>query len=122
MSKLSKELVFLDIFYSDLTYIDIQTNPAYDFLTLVCDICGALGLILGATLITIVEFVQLFVQLFNEIVTSAKLARMQRYWKVNLWSTSDKEVYHEFSITLKTFFIEAQIGMKQNNERLIQLI
>ena len=79
MSKLSKELVFMDIFYSDLSYVDIQTIPAYDFLTLVCDIGGALGLILGETLITIVEFAPLFVQLFIEIVTSAKFARMQRY-------------------------------------------
>src|SRR6218665_653715 len=79
MSKLSKELVFLDIFYSDLSYVDIQTTPSYDLLTLVCDIGGALGLILGGTLLTIVEFVQLFVQLFNEIVTSAKFARMQHF-------------------------------------------
>jgi len=78
MSRLSKELVFLDIFYSDLNYIDIQTTPAYDFLTLVCDIGGAFGLILGGTLLTIVEFVQLLFQLFGEIVTSASFATMQR--------------------------------------------
>jgi len=78
MSKLSKELVFLDIFYSQLSYVDIQTIPAYDFLTLVCDIGGALGLILGGTLLTIVEFAQLFIQLVNEIVTSARFTRMQR--------------------------------------------
>ena len=78
MSKLNKELAFLDIYYSDLSYVDIQTTPAYDFLQLVCDIGGALGLILGGTLLTIVEFVQLFVQLINEIITSARFARMQR--------------------------------------------
>ena len=78
MSRLSKELTYLDVFYSQLSYVDIQTIPAYDFLTLVCDIGGALGLILGGTLLTIVEFVQLFVQLLNEIVTSARFARMQR--------------------------------------------
>jgi len=72
MSKLNKELVFLDIFYSQLSYVDIQTIPAYDLLTLVCDIGGALGLILGGTLLTIVEFAQLFVQLFTEIVTSVR--------------------------------------------------
>src|SRR6218665_184925 len=46
-SKLSKELVFPDIVYSQLSYTDIQTTPAYNFLSLVCDISGALGLILG---------------------------------------------------------------------------
>jgi len=78
MSKLSKELAFLDIFYSQLSYIDIQTTPAYDFLPLVCDIGAALGLILGGTLLTIVEFLQLFVQVFSELVTSARFAQMQR--------------------------------------------
>jgi len=77
MSKLSKELAFLDIFYSQLSYVDIQTTPAYDFLTLVCDIGGALGLILGGTLLTIVEFIQFFVQIFGELVTSARFAQMQ---------------------------------------------
>src|SRR6218665_2110719 len=78
MSKLNKELVFLDIFYSQLNYVDIQTTPAYDLLTLVCDVGGALGLILGGTLLTVVEFVQLFVQLSNEVFASARFAKMQR--------------------------------------------
>ena len=63
--------------YITLHYIDIQTTPAYDFLTLVCDIGGALGLILGGTLLTIVEFIQFFVQIFGELVTSARFAQMQ---------------------------------------------
>ena len=77
MSKLSKELLFLDIFYSDLSYVDIETTPAYNLLKLVCDIGGALGLILGGTLLTVVEFAQLFVQLLNEVVTSARFAKIQ---------------------------------------------
>jgi len=80
MSKLGKELVYLDIFYSDLNYVDIQTTPAYNFLALVCDCSGALGLILGGTLLTIVEFLQFFVQLLNELGTSVGLrfSRMPR--------------------------------------------
>ena len=77
MSNLSKELVFLDIFYSQLNYVDIQTTPAYDLLTLVCDVGGALGLILGGTLLTVAELAQLFVQLLNEVVTSARFAKTQ---------------------------------------------
>ena len=78
MSKLNKELAFVDIFYSQLSYVDIQTTPAYDLLTLVCDIGGALGLILGGTLLTIVEFLQFLVQIFTELVTSARFAQIQR--------------------------------------------
>ena len=78
VSRISKELVFLDIFYSQLNYIDIQTTPAYDLLTLVCDVGGALGLILGGTLLTVVEFLQLFVHLSNDVFASARFAQMQR--------------------------------------------
>ena len=78
ISKLSKELTYLDIFYYDLSYVDIQTTPAYGFLSLVCDVGGALGLILGGTLLTIVEFVYFFVQLFSELVNSVRFAKMQR--------------------------------------------
>ena len=78
MAQLRDGLAYLDIFYSDLNYVDIQTTPAYDFLALVCDCSGALGLILGGTLLTIVEFLQFFVQLFNELAISARFAIMQR--------------------------------------------
>ena len=78
MSKLTKELVFLDIFYSQLSYVNIQTTPAYNLLKLVCDIGGALGLILGGTILTIVEFLQLFLQLLNEFIASARFAKIQR--------------------------------------------
>jgi len=78
MAQLRNGLVYLDIFYSDLNYVDIQTTPAYDILALVCDCSGALGLILGGTLLTIAEIVQFFVELFSELVTSARFARMER--------------------------------------------
>jgi len=78
MSRLSKELTYLDIFYSQLSYVNVQTTPAYDVLTLVCDVGGALGLILGGTLLTVVEFVQLFVQISNEVFSSARVAKLQR--------------------------------------------
>ena len=77
MARLSKELTYMDIYYYDLNYVDIQTIPAYNLLTLVCDIGGALGLILGGTLLTIAEFLQLHVQLFSEIITSARFAKIE---------------------------------------------
>src|SRR6218665_1366531 len=78
MAQLRDGLVYLDVYYSDLNYVDIQTTPAYGFFPLVCDCSGALGLILGGTLLTIVEIVQFFLQQINEIATSARFARMQR--------------------------------------------
>jgi len=78
ISKLDKELIYLEIFYSQLNYVDIQTTPAYDMLTLVCDFGGALGLILGGTMLTVIEILQCIVQLFETLVTSARIAKMRR--------------------------------------------
>ena len=77
MAQLRDGLVYLDVYYSDLNYVDIQTTPAYGFFPLVCDCSGALGLILGGTLLTIAVF-QFFLQLINGIATSARFARIQR--------------------------------------------
>lgn len=54
---LRQNFVILEIFYSELTYEDIQTLASYDILSLLCDIGGALGLILGSTVLTLFEIV-----------------------------------------------------------------
>jgi len=61
MAQLSDGLVYLDVFYSDLNYVDIQTTPAYDFVVLVCDCGSARGFILEGNLLTVVNFRQLFI-------------------------------------------------------------
>ena len=43
------------VFFSDLQYTHIETTAAYTSLALLCDIGGALGLILGSTLLTFCE-------------------------------------------------------------------
>jgi Amiloride-sensitive sodium channel len=43
------------VFFSDLTITHIETTAAYTSLALLCDIGGALGLILGSTLLTFCE-------------------------------------------------------------------
>ena len=43
------------VFYSELKYKYIETKAAYTVLALMCDIGGALGLILGSTLLTVCE-------------------------------------------------------------------
>ena len=42
----------LQIYFSSMQYLDITTNPGYSFMGLLSDIGGALGLLLGATLLT----------------------------------------------------------------------
>jgi len=45
----------LQIFFSELKYKYIQAEEAYTMLSLMCDIGGALGLILGSTMLTFCE-------------------------------------------------------------------
>ncbi len=76
--KLSKELAYLEIFFSQLTYTNIQTIPAYSFLSLFCDIGCALGLILGCTFLTIFEIIQFCIGLLTDLVASGHFALLQR--------------------------------------------
>jgi len=44
------------IYFSELKHTYIESKEAYTVLALMCDIGGALGLILGSTLLTVCEF------------------------------------------------------------------
>ena len=46
----------LDLFFSELSYTKITSLESYPVLSLFCDIGGAMGLILGSTFLTAVEF------------------------------------------------------------------
>ena len=51
------------VFFSELKYTYVETEAAYTALALMCDIGGALGLILGSTLLTFCEFADLLTTL-----------------------------------------------------------
>lgn len=78
ISRLSRELAFVDIFYSKLTYVNIQTQPAYNALKLFADVGGALGLILGGTVLTVYEVFEFIFDLFVDTVLSFRFSRKLR--------------------------------------------
>ncbi len=45
----------MDIFYQELSYQQIELNPAFEFLSLLSEIGGFLGLLLGASVLTLFE-------------------------------------------------------------------
>ena len=47
----------VDIFYQELTYEEIEQNIAFEFLSLLGEIGGFLGLLLGASVLTVCELV-----------------------------------------------------------------
>jgi len=48
--------VTVQLFFSELKFTYIEAEKAYSALALLCDIGGALGLILGSTMLTVCEF------------------------------------------------------------------
>lgn len=53
--------VQLEVWFSTLMSEEITVEPAYTVLALLCDVGGALGLILGSTILTLVEFLDFFI-------------------------------------------------------------
>ena len=49
--------VQVDIFYQELSYEEIQQNVAFEFLSLLGEIGGFLGLLLGGSVLTIFELI-----------------------------------------------------------------
>ena len=47
----------VDIFYEELSYERITQSPAFEFLSLLSEIGGFLGLLLGASVMTVCELV-----------------------------------------------------------------
>ena len=47
----------VDIFYQELSYEEIEQNIAFEFLSLLSEIGGFLGLLLGASVLTVCELV-----------------------------------------------------------------
>ena len=68
----NKNYVFLNIFYSSLSYNDVRVNAAYNFMALLSDIGGALGLLLGASLLTVYEIGEFACELMVDAVKSRK--------------------------------------------------
>ncbi|XP_050392953.2 amiloride-sensitive sodium channel subunit gamma [Patella vulgata] len=54
----------VDIYYQKLNYETISTTPSYMLEDLLSDIGGQLGLFLGLSVVTMMEFVELFVDIF----------------------------------------------------------
>ncbi len=56
-----RNFLHLDVFYQEMRYEDIQQNKAFEFLGLLSDVGGFLGLLLGASVLTLCEWVDFLV-------------------------------------------------------------
>ena len=73
-----KNFVVLDIFCSDIYIEEMVTKVAYTFLALLCDVGGAMGLILGSTLLTLFEITDFAIITLFDIILYFKAKHTQR--------------------------------------------
>ncbi|XP_046582512.1 acid-sensing ion channel 1A-like [Haliotis rubra] len=74
-----RNLVILEMYLSSMTYEHIEKQLGYEILDLFCDIGGALGLLLGASLLTVLEvFDFLCITAFTAVFEKNKIHKTDR--------------------------------------------
>ena len=72
----------MEIFYKELSYEHIQQQVSFQMLTLLSEIGGLLGLLLGASVLTLFEFIDFVVVLIAGQI-SLGCCRLRRRWKMS---------------------------------------
>ena len=55
MNRCRENFLQVDIFYKDLSYERIEQQPSFPFLSLLSEVGGFMGLLLGASVLTVCE-------------------------------------------------------------------
>ena len=80
-----KDFGIVTIFFSELSYEKIESEKAYDIESLWCDIGGAFGLILGSTLLTLIEIGDFLVtEAWGRLFRSPKIHQQAKMFNVQL--------------------------------------
>ncbi|XP_033126038.1 degenerin mec-10-like [Anneissia japonica] len=76
-----QNLVRLEVYYEDLSYTSISESPAYTWESLFGDIGGTLGLYIGLSMLTVVEFfefvIDLVVYIINKLCKRNKVTELR---------------------------------------------
>ncbi|XP_070542007.1 FMRFamide-activated amiloride-sensitive sodium channel-like [Ptychodera flava] len=83
-----KNVLKLQVYFRDLTHEDIIQSQAYSEIDLVSDIGGNLGLWIGLSVLTIMEFVELIVDMFS-ILSFTRVSRGKRPQQDVEWGTDE---------------------------------
>ena len=77
MAEQNRNYATLNIFFSTLSYEDVSIDAAYTFMALLSDIGGALGLLLGATLLTVYEVMEFIYEMSIDVIQAKKKKRAE---------------------------------------------
>ncbi|XP_065648379.1 acid-sensing ion channel 1A [Hydra vulgaris] len=70
---IEENIVAVQFFYQEMKKEKVKQEPSYDFYKLIGDVGGQLGLLLGASVLTLVEFVDLFIfTLYHQLLRLSK--------------------------------------------------
>ena len=63
----------MEIFYQEISFHVMEQNKAFEFLSLLSEIGGFLGLLLGASVLTVFEIVDfVLVKIFNKMTKKSE--------------------------------------------------
>ncbi|KAK4006004.1 hypothetical protein OUZ56_011135 [Daphnia magna] len=76
------------VYFIDMTYEETKEEFAYDIISLLCDIGGTLGLLLGASVLTVIQFVDaLSRQIAKWLMKTPELVKRQKSSMFNIVQT-----------------------------------
>ncbi|EFX78832.1 hypothetical protein DAPPUDRAFT_245732 [Daphnia pulex] len=77
------------VYFTDMTYEETKEEFAYDIISLLCDIGGTIGLLLGASVLTMVQFVDaLSRQIIKWLTKAPGLVKRQKSSMFNIVQTA----------------------------------
>jgi hypothetical protein len=80
---LKNSAVCVDIYFNSLHYTAITDSPSMSSLDLVCNFGGLLGLFLGMSLLSVVEYVEIAIQIVSIMFVSTKVSGQARGYTPN---------------------------------------
>ena len=65
----------MEVFYPELSYTKIEQQKAFSFISLLSEVGGFLGLLLGASVLTVCELVDfVIVTIFNKATSNKRIS------------------------------------------------
>jgi hypothetical protein len=67
-----RDFVFLNVYFANLKYTKIEQTPKTSIIELISNLGGALGIFLGFSVFSLIEFVEVIAQVIIVLVKSKK--------------------------------------------------